>query len=210
MRRTRTRASDRKEGVGDSSPPECERRRLLAVDSPASVAMLDNSVWSPYGAQRAQPVTISAKSTGPENRGNKRKPLPPVATRCLRGSMARRGRRFKAQYEPGTRVLTPSRHRLPPWQLARLPIDLLRRTGRVGPFGFKPPVFARLELWNRGGATAGKRSALRPGESGLICDERLRPVATGCRLDRMVRRGSTVRVRQRASRSPCKRDHFSL
>ena len=50
MRRTRTRASDRKEGVGDSSPPECERRRLLAVDSAASVAMLDNSVWSPYGA----------------------------------------------------------------------------------------------------------------------------------------------------------------
>jgi len=33
------------------------------------------------------------------------------------------------------------------------------------------------QLWNRGGAAGGKRSALRPGENGLICDE---TVATGC------------------------------
>ena len=105
MRRTRTRASDRKEGVGDSSPPECERRRLLAVNSAASVAMLDNSVWSPYGAQRAQPVTISAKSTGPENRGNKRKPLPPVATRCLRGSMVRRGSTVRVRQRASSKLL---------------------------------------------------------------------------------------------------------
>ena len=33
------------------------------------------------------------------------------------------------------------------WELARLPIDLLHTTGRVGPFGFKPPVSALLG-WN--------------------------------------------------------------
>ena len=66
------------------------------------------------------------------------------------------------------------------------------------------------QLWNRGGAAAGKRSALRPGENGLICDERLPPAATGCRLDRMVRRGAPVRVRKRALTKAPQRRHFLL
>jgi hypothetical protein len=51
------------------------------------------------------------------------------------------------------------------------------------------------QLWNRGGATGGKGSSRRTLENGL---EYRRTVATGCRLNRMVRRGSPVRVRKRA------------
>jgi hypothetical protein len=89
-----------------------------------------------------------------------------------------------------------------PWQWASLPIDRVStqnrssRSVRLQTARFRP--IGMEQLWNRGGATAGKRSALRPGENGLIWGEPLPPAATRCRLDRMVRRGSTVRVRQRA------------
>jgi hypothetical protein len=49
-------------------------------------------------------------------------------------------------------------------------------------FGAKARVFGPIEmeqLWNRGGATASKRSALRRRENGLIS---LPPAATGCRV----------------------------
>jgi hypothetical protein len=47
----------------------------------------------PRGCNRPQ---IAGKSTGPRNRQNKRNPLPPAATGCLRSSMVRRGRRFES------------------------------------------------------------------------------------------------------------------
>src|SRR5918994_6534927 len=38
----------------------------------------------------------------------------------------------------------------------------------------------------------------------------LPPAATSCRLDRMVRRGSAVRVRQRGSRKACKKAYLCV
>jgi hypothetical protein len=64
MRRTRTRASDRKEGVGDSSPPECERRRLLAVDS-AAPAYAATDLQTEIA--EASSVCHGATSTGDES-----------------------------------------------------------------------------------------------------------------------------------------------
>src|SRR2546427_4626031 len=46
--------------------------------------------WSLYGAPWLQPVAISGKSTRPQNREDKPKPLPPAATGCVRGSMVSR------------------------------------------------------------------------------------------------------------------------
>jgi hypothetical protein len=56
-----------------------------------SVASEDNDRWSLYGAPWLQPVAISGKCSSPENARSKPKPLPWVATSCLRRSMVRRG-----------------------------------------------------------------------------------------------------------------------
>jgi hypothetical protein len=57
----------------------------------------------------------------------------------------------------------------------------------------------RMErLWSRAVATDGSRSQWDAAERGSDRRKRLRWVATGCRRVRMVRRGSAVRVRQRA------------
>jgi hypothetical protein len=50
-----------------------------------------NEGWSLYGAQRLQPVATSGKCDAAGNGSDKRKPLPWVATDCLRRSMVRRG-----------------------------------------------------------------------------------------------------------------------
>jgi hypothetical protein len=65
------------------------------------------------------------------------------------------------------------------------------KTARFGRIGME-------QLWNRGGAIGGKGSAHRTSKNGLNYAKPLPPAATGCRLDRMVRRGSPVRVRKRA------------
>ena len=46
--------------------------------------------WSLYGAPWLQTVAIVGKSRSRGSRRNKRKPLRPVATRCLRSSMVSR------------------------------------------------------------------------------------------------------------------------
>src|SRR3990172_8100609 len=53
-------------------------------------------------------------------------------------------------------------------------------------------------LWSRAGATRGNRWQTEERENGSNRRKPLRSVATSCRSERMVRRGSTVRVRQRA------------
>jgi hypothetical protein len=50
-----------------------------------------NERWSTYGAQRSQPVAIGGKWNARESGSKRRKPLPWVATSCLRRSMVRRG-----------------------------------------------------------------------------------------------------------------------
>jgi hypothetical protein len=45
--------------------------------------------WGLYGAPWLQPVAISGKPVGRKNGGNKRKPLPPVATSCRSERMVR-------------------------------------------------------------------------------------------------------------------------
>lgn len=40
-------------------------------------------LWSPYGAQRLQPVAIGGKCDAPQDGSDKRKPLPWLATSCL-------------------------------------------------------------------------------------------------------------------------------
>ncbi len=67
---------------------------------------------------------------------------------------------------------------------------------------FKLPVLGRFG-WNRGGATGGKGSVRRAPENGLNQAKLLPPAAPSRGLDRMVRRGSPVRVRKRASRKSC-------
>ena len=49
--------------------------------------------WSIYGAQQAQPVAISGKTTWRRNRENKPNPLPSVASGCRLERMVRRGGR---------------------------------------------------------------------------------------------------------------------
>src|SRR5688572_1008590 len=51
--------------------------------------MLDNEGWSLYGAPWLQPVATGGKWRGREDRSNRRKPLPWVATGCLSRSMVR-------------------------------------------------------------------------------------------------------------------------
>jgi hypothetical protein len=63
------------------------REDKVVVQKLRSVARADNSGWSLYGAQRAQPVASGGKWNGFENGSNKPKPLPQVATGCLRRSM---------------------------------------------------------------------------------------------------------------------------
>ncbi len=48
------------------------------------VANADNKGWSLYGAPWLQPVATGRKSLTRENGENKRKPLRPAATDCLR------------------------------------------------------------------------------------------------------------------------------
>src|SRR5437870_6845267 len=64
------------------------------------------------------------------------------------------------------------------------------------------------QLWNRGGATGRKGCRRLRRKHGLISSKPLPLAATRCRLDRMVRRGSTVRVRQRALQRPRKTGSF--
>jgi hypothetical protein len=75
--------------------------------------MLTTEGWSLYGAPWLQPVAISGKSRDRKNGGNKPKPLPSVATGCLRGSMVRRRKR-----EPGVLIAAA---RFLPTMLARFP-----------------------------------------------------------------------------------------
>jgi hypothetical protein len=49
-----------------------------------AVALADYKGWSLYGALWLQPVAVSRKSGGLKNRRNTRKPLPWVASGCLR------------------------------------------------------------------------------------------------------------------------------
>ena len=55
------------------------------------VASSDNEEWSLYGAPWMQPVATSGKWRGREDRSNRRKLLPWVATGCMSRSMVRRG-----------------------------------------------------------------------------------------------------------------------
>jgi hypothetical protein len=67
-------------------------------------ASADNEAWSLYGAQWLQPVAIAGKSTAPRNRENKRNPLRPAATGCLRRSMVRRGSTVRVRQRASTRA----------------------------------------------------------------------------------------------------------
>jgi len=53
--------------------------------------------------------------------------------------------------------------------------------------------------WKNEGATGGKATSGGGRDNGMNKRNPSPPVAHSCGLDRMVRRGSTVRVRQRAS-----------
>ncbi len=105
-------------------------------------------------------------------------------------------------------------------QLHRLPRAIRARRLSTGPFSrrkgstsafscwstFKRPVLGLLG-WNsygtEGAQPVANVRAAQGAKEGLISDKPLPPAATGCRLDRMVRRGSPVRVRKRASRKSC-------
>src|SRR6266581_1754832 len=63
----------------ESCPAGC--RRVVALFR-RTVSRADNGGWSLYGAPWLQPVATGRKSPTPENGGNKRKPLPSVATSC--------------------------------------------------------------------------------------------------------------------------------
>src|SRR5919198_3489025 len=57
----------------------------------SNVASIDYKGWSPYGAPWLQPLATGRKSDNRENRRNKPKLLPPVATSCREQRMVRRG-----------------------------------------------------------------------------------------------------------------------
>src|SRR3954451_5802171 len=61
----------------------------LLVTLPAVVVLSDNEVWSLYGAVWLQPVAINRKSADRRSGRNKPKPLPRVATLCIRRYMVR-------------------------------------------------------------------------------------------------------------------------
>lgn len=66
---------------------------LIAVTSAplrGHVATPDNRGWSLYGAPWLQPVATRGKSLTRRNGENKRKPLPCIASTCLRSSMVSR------------------------------------------------------------------------------------------------------------------------
>jgi hypothetical protein len=65
-------------------------------------------------------------------------------------------------------------------------------------------------LWSPAGATGGNGWQFGAREDGSDRRKPLRWVATGCRGVRMVRRGSAVRVRQRALQKPRKSRLFSV
>ena len=66
--------------------------RAASRTSPSAdnVANPDNKGWSLYGAPWLQLVAVSGKSDRRGSRPNKRNPLPPAATGCLRRSMVSR------------------------------------------------------------------------------------------------------------------------
>ena len=59
--------------------------------SRVGVVLIPSEVWSLYGAPWSQPVATAGKCRCGRNRKNKRKPLPWIATGCVRRSMVRRG-----------------------------------------------------------------------------------------------------------------------
>ena len=61
--------------------------------------------WSLYGAPGLQLVTVSGKSDRRGTRPNKRNPLRPVATGCLRSSMVRRGSTVRVRQRALTKCL---------------------------------------------------------------------------------------------------------
>jgi hypothetical protein len=62
-------------------------------------------------------------------------------------------------------------------------------------------------LWKNAGATGRKRSERFKPRNGSTSQISFPPAATACPQNRMVRRGSTVRVRQRALQNPRKSAH---
>src|SRR5581483_5658420 len=71
-----------------------------------------------------------------------------------------------------------------------------------------PPPCGMEHLWSQAGAAGGnQRQFVWTPETQTSCKQ-LHPDATNCRAEPMVRRGSTVRVRQRASKAPAKHDLF--
>ena len=72
-----------------SSSRRSRSRRQQQGRGRRAVLILGNKGWSLYGAQRSQPVATGGKWDGRKNGSNRRKPLPRVATGCLRRSMVR-------------------------------------------------------------------------------------------------------------------------
>ena len=87
---TCTRRPAARRAATDSNETTSALRRPLAP-APAHVAKADNVGWSLSGAQRSQPMATGGKWARAESGSEKRKPLPCVATGCLKSSMVRRG-----------------------------------------------------------------------------------------------------------------------
>jgi hypothetical protein len=69
------------------------------------VVSAGNERWSTYGAQRSQPVAIGSKWNARERGSKRRKPLPWVATSCLRRSMVRRGSTVRVRQRASPKLL---------------------------------------------------------------------------------------------------------
>jgi hypothetical protein len=75
---------------------------------------------------------------------------------------------------------------------------VLRTGGAPNPTSHRIPATGMERLWSLAGATGDNRWQIGRPRNGGIKPKPLPPVATSCRGTLMVRRGSTVRVRQRA------------
>jgi hypothetical protein len=169
---THARGRRRRAGPADGRLPiasaasagEAERRRAQGDAAAMTIAPRG---WSLYGAPWLQPVAIAGKSTGPRNRENKRNPLPPAATGCLRSSMVSRASAVGCH--PLREVPSLRRRRSIPVGIVE-PDYLLVQSGH-GPWSQPQPVHAwRITRASYPFAASGSESR-PPGSAPSLCSD---------------------------------------